>query len=229
MRTAVVIGNSDGIGFALTERLLAEGFRVVGLSRRASRLAAKSYEHHVVDVRSAEYPAKLEEVVSSLGGVDVFVYCAGIGDFLDIETLASDEQVFETNLMGAVVAARVLIPSMVRAGRGHFIGLSSQGDSLVSSTAPSYAASKAALSSYLEGLALACRPRGVYVTNVRLGFVDTKMAKSPQRPFMISRSRAAERVWRCIQKRPMRDTYPKRMAALLWFVSLAVRLRQWVS
>jgi len=52
----------------------------------------------------------------------------------------------------------------------------------VSSEAPAYNASKAALSSYVEGLSLALRGTGVALTNVRLGFVDTKMAKASAKP-----------------------------------------------
>jgi NAD(P)-dependent dehydrogenase (short-subunit alcohol dehydrogenase family) len=161
-----------------------------------------------------------------LGELDVCVYCAGVGEFLDLETMAAERLVFETNLLGAVATAQSVIPVMVRAGRGHFIGLSSQGDAVIDSGAPSYAASKAGLTSYLEGLALACRRRGVSVTNLRLGFVDTKMAKAQVRPFMLSPAQAAERIRYCIRKRPMRDTFPRRMAVLLWFSGLVSSIRR---
>jgi NAD(P)-dependent dehydrogenase (short-subunit alcohol dehydrogenase family) len=153
----------------------------------------------------------------------------GIGEALDLETLAAERRVFETNLVGAVVTARVVIPAMLRAGQGHFLGLSSQADALIDPRAPSYSASKAGLTAYLEGLALACRPRGVIVTNLRLGFVDTKMAKSPVRPFMVSAAQAAERIQRCMQTRPMRHTFPKRMAVLLWVVRMQASLRRWFA
>lgn len=66
------------------------------------------------------------------------------------------------------------------------IGVSSLAVELLSAEAPSYHASKAGFSNYLGGLALALKPKGVYVTNVRLGFVDTKMAKGDFNPFMMS-------------------------------------------
>jgi len=225
--TALVIGNSDGIGLALTRALLADGWAVTGVSRSASPVDAHRYHHHVANVCDPEYSARLSEVVSQLAGLDVCVYCVGIGEFLDLDTLAVDRQVFETNLLGAVATAQVVIPAMIRAGQGHFLGLSSQADALIDPLAPSYSASKAGLTAYLEGLALACRPRGVYVTNLRLGFVDTKMAKSAVRPFMVTAAQAAQRIQRCLQKRPIRDTFPKRMAALLWIVQLHTSVRRW--
>jgi short-subunit dehydrogenase len=60
-----------------------------------------------------------------------------------------------------------VIPWMVKRGKGHFIGLSSVADELLSPEAPSYHASKAGFSNYLEGLALAVRTKGVHITNVR--------------------------------------------------------------
>ena len=67
----------------------------------------------------------------------------------------------------------------------------------------------------------------MYVTNVRLGFVGTKMAKARVRPFMVTAAQAAERIQRCIQKRPIRDTFPKRTAVLLWVVRMHAGVRRW--
>jgi NAD(P)-dependent dehydrogenase (short-subunit alcohol dehydrogenase family) len=227
MPRAIIVGNSDGIGLALTELLLGEGWHVSGVSRSVSRISHGAYEHHVLDVCHPDYTPRLEEIVAANDALDTLVYSVGIGELLDQETHVGERQVFEANLIGAVATAQVVLPHFSRAGRGHFIGLSSQGDALVDPRAPSYAASKAGLSTYLEGLALAYRPRGIFVTNVRFGFVDTKMAKSSLRPFMISRQAAAERVRRCMRTRPMIDTSPKRMAALLWALGWGRRLRLW--
>jgi NAD(P)-dependent dehydrogenase (short-subunit alcohol dehydrogenase family) len=137
--------------------------------------------------------------------------------------------VIETNLMGLVATIEVVLPPMLAAGRGHIVGLSSQADTFCDPGAPSYGASKAGMSAYLERLALAVRGRGVHVTNIRFGFVDTKMAVSPYLPFCISPERAARLVHRCLDRRPIRFTYPWRMAALLWLVSWPNRLRLWLS
>jgi NAD(P)-dependent dehydrogenase (short-subunit alcohol dehydrogenase family) len=230
MSFAIVLGNTDGIGLALSELLLAEGRAVIGVSRRPSPLRAARYEHHVLDVCDPSFAERLAQVVAQgvarSGELDACVYCVGIGEFLDLGDLSAERRVFETNLLGAVTTLSVTLPVMLQAGRGHFIGLSSQADARIDSHAPSYAASKAGLSSYLEGLALACRPRGIHVTNLRFGFVDTKLAKASVRPFMISPAEAARRVRRCLDVRPVRDTYPKRMAVLLWFFDLGARLRR---
>jgi short-subunit dehydrogenase len=229
MPIALVVGNSDGIGLAITNLLLDDGWHVTGISRSASLISVPCYRHHILDVCDKEYASKLSSIVAEMIGLAVCIYCAGIGEFLEVETLATDRRVFETNLMGAVKTLGIVIPAMIRNGRGHFVGLSSQADVLIDPKAPSYAASKAGLTSYLEGLAPACRQRGVYITNPRFGFVDTKMAKSPHRPFMIAPVTAARRIQHCLQRRPIRDTYPKRMAVLLWLLQLGSNVRRWLS
>lgn len=227
MRTALVIGNSDGIGLALTRALLEQGWRVTGISRSGSVVESPNYEHHVLDVCAEEYATRLAAVALGLGEITLCVYCAGIGEFLDLNDMTPEARVLRTNLLGAVITAQCVVPAMVTRGAGQFIGLSSQADRWVDGRAPSYAASKAGLSSYLEGLALACRERGVFVTNLRLGFVDTKMAKSAQKPFLLSSAQAVQRILFCIETRPMRDTYPKRMAVLLWFLG-SLRSLRWL-
>jgi NAD(P)-dependent dehydrogenase (short-subunit alcohol dehydrogenase family) len=213
MARALVIGNSSGIGLATTRALLAAGWEVAGISRSLSPITDPAYRHLVADVRSPTFGAALREL-STARTLDACIYCAGIGEPTDIEDLTSDVRVFEVNVMGALATATTVIPPMIRAGSGHLIVLSSQADEIISPRAPSYAASKAALSLYFEGLALALRSRGVAVTNVRFGFVDTKMAKASARPFLISAEKAAAVVVRALRMRPVRITYPLRMAIL---------------
>ncbi|MCX5742898.1 MAG: SDR family NAD(P)-dependent oxidoreductase, partial [Proteobacteria bacterium] len=175
MSTALVVGASTGIGAALARGLVESGWTVVGLARGPAAFAHDAYRHVVADVCAADYREVLAAACD--GAIELCVYCAGIGHELDLPTMAHEVDVFATNLVGFARTAEVVLPPMIAARKGHLIGLSSQADRLIDRTAPSYAASKAGLSAYLEGLALAARPHVVAVTNVRFGFVDTAMAK----------------------------------------------------
>ena len=117
-----------------------------------------------------------------------------------------------------------VIPHMVKRGQGHFIGVSSLADELLSSEAPSYHASKAGFSNYLGGLALALKPKGIFVTNIRFGFVDTKMAKGDVKPFMMSVEKAVDHLESCIRKKPVRHTAPKIAIPLVKFRKFMMRL-----
>jgi short-subunit dehydrogenase len=143
---------------------------------------------------------------------------------LDPSHMEGEATIFNVNLLGMVKTVSLVIPLMVKRGKGHFIGLSSMADEMLSPQAPSYHASKAGFSNYLEGLALALRPQGVHVTNVRFGFVDTKMAQGEVKPFMMGTERAAQHVLACIEKRPVRYTAPWAAIPLVKFRSWMLRL-----
>jgi len=218
-KTALLIGNSDGIGYATTRRLLAKGWNVIGVSRSDCLLESTSYSHHVSDVTSCECVELLHELANT-NPIDVCVYFAGIGELFDLANMVNDVRVIDVNLMGMVKAAAAIIPSMANLGHGHFIGVSSFADELLSAAAPSYHASKAGFSSYLESLSLALKPTGVYVTNLRFGFVDTKMAKGDKKPLMIGVEKSVDHVEVCIKRRPMVYAAPRLAIPL-------VKLRKW--
>ncbi|MBN1774826.1 MAG: SDR family NAD(P)-dependent oxidoreductase [Clostridiales bacterium] len=220
---AVLVGNSDGIGLATTKRLLVAGWDIVGVSRSASPISDAAYCHKVADVSHSRYCDLMNELVM-IGPMDLCIYFVGIGELLDPLDMSGEAQIIDVNLTGMVKTAAVVIPHMVRNGKGHFIGVSSIADELLSSEAPSYHASKAGFSNYLGGLALALKPRGVYVTNVRFGFVDTKMARGDAKPFMMSVEKAVDHMENCIRKKPVCHTAPKIVVPLIKFRKLMMKL-----
>jgi short-subunit dehydrogenase len=221
---ALLIGNSDGIGLATTKELLKQEWKVVGISRSDSPIQDPSYEHIVGAVQEDEYSGRLKSVLENHGPIDLCIFCAGIGEMLDLSNMEDEVKILEVNLLGMVKTASCVIPLMVKRGKGHFLGISSVADELVSAEAPSYHASKAGFSNYLEGLALAVKPRGVHISNVRFGFVATKMAKGDVKPFMMGVERAAQHLLSCIEKKPVRYTAPWFVIPLVKFRSLMLRL-----
>ena len=221
---ALIIGNTSGIGLAITKKLLDQDRSVTGVSRRQSTINRKSYEHYTADVSSSEYKEILQSISNAGEPIDLCIYCAGIGELLDLSDMSKESEIVDVNLLGMIKTASVVIPQMAKRGRGHFIGLSSVADELLSAEAPGYHASKTGFSNYLESLALALRPKGVFVTNVRFGFVDTKMAKGDVRPFMMSVDRAVQHLFKCIAKKPVRYTAPKIVIPLIKFRKCMMRL-----
>ncbi|MBK8096204.1 MAG: SDR family NAD(P)-dependent oxidoreductase [Planctomycetes bacterium] len=221
MKRALLLGNSDGIGLALTRRLLAAGWQVASLSRRPCPVSGL-LAHVLADAGSAEFALRLQELVAAHGPFDACVFLIGRGNDFDVTTFAGEEDVLRVNLLAAITTIRIVVPGMVLAGRGHFVGVSSLADELLLHDCPAYSASKAALSSYLNAIARPLRRRGVAVTNMRLGFVDTKMASARVRPAMVSPERAAAWVERCLITRPVQASRPRRMGVL-------VRLLHWLQ
>ena len=220
---AIAVGNSDGIGLATTKRLLNAGWDIIGISRSKSPITSTAYHHRVADVSNSKYSELLDELLLK-GPFDLCFYFVGIGEFFNPLDMSEEPKVIDVNLTGMVRTAAGVIPQMVKRGRGHFIGVSSLADELLSAEAPSYHASKAGFSNYLGGLALALNPKGVYITNVRFGFVDTKMAKGDIKPFMMSVEKAVDHLESCISKKPVCYTAPRVAIPLIKFRKLMMRL-----
>jgi len=220
---AMLIGNSDGIGLATTKRLLAAGWDITGISRSESPLPGPAYNHYVADVSDSRYLELMDELVMQ-GPLDLCIYFVGIGELLDPLDMSGEARIIDVNLAGMVRTAAAVIPQMIKRKNGHFMGVSSLADELLSAEAPSYHASKAGLSNYLGGLALALKPMGVFVTNIRFGFVDTKMAKGEVKPFMMSVEKAVDCLELCIRKKPICLTAPKLTVPLIKFRKLMMKL-----
>ena len=222
MQQALMIGNSDGIGQAATKRLLTAEWNIIGISRSESPIRDPHYHHRIADVGDIKYSELLDELLLECS-FDLCIYFAGIGKLLDLKNMRDESRIIDVNLTGMVRTAAAIIPKMVEAGKGHFIGISSVADDLLSAEAPSYHASKAGFSNYLGGLALALKTKGVFVTNVRFGFVNTKMAKGDVKPFMISVEKAVDHIQTCIDKKPICYTAPRIITPLVKFRKLMMR------
>lgn len=220
---ALLVGNSDGIGLATTRRLLESGWNVTGISRSESPIRNGLYSHRVMDVGADEYSELIGELAHK-DPLDLCIYLVGIGEPLDPTEMSREAEIIDVNLTGMVKTAAAVIPQMVKRGKGHFIGISSLADELLSAEAPSYHASKAGFSNYLGGLALALKPKGVHVTNIRFGFVDTKMAKGDVKPLMMTVEKAVDHLEACIRKKPVSYTAPRMAIPLVKFRKIMMRL-----
>ena len=224
-KRACIVGSSDGIGLSTARVLLAEGWHVTGVARSQGSIVEQHYVHLQCDVATDEYRELLRDLARQ--PFDAVIYCVGIGERLALDDLERETRIFEVNLLAAVSTAAIVLPSMLAAGCGHLVVLSSLADGLVSAEYPSYNASKAGMSSYFAGLAAALRSTGVSVSQIRFGFVDTKMAKSSVKPFMITREAAAKVVVRTLRSGSRRVSYPLRMAWLVAVMRCVQGLRRW--
>lgn len=177
MRRAVVTGASSGIGRAVAERLLADGFAVVGLDRRPATIRHERFEGFWVDLVDAEARAT---AVRGLGGVDVLVHCAGVMRGAALGALDAEAGVAMWRLHVEAIEdlANRLVPTMPGGGRIVLIGSRvARGEALKSQ----YAATKAALVALARSWAKELAPRGVTANVVAPGAVDTPMLSDPGR------------------------------------------------
>lgn len=223
-RIALLVGNSDGIGLAMTKRLLERGWTVHGISRSPSPVSHDSYTHLVISVSDPTYPVEVARIAAATHP-SVCIYCAGIGFKLDVRSMDREVSVFDVNLMGMIRTFAAVVPGMVQRNGGHFIGLSSLADEINDHGHPSYSASKAGFTRYLESIAPAMRRKGVAITNVRFGFVRTKMPEGDRLPFIMTVERAADHLEKCMRRRPVRYSTPKIMVPLVKVVRIFLFFR----
>ena len=157
----LIIGNSDGIGAAVTRALVAQGDLVIGISRSASPLGSDGPKHFVQDVAAPDYLDALRRIIAEEGPFDACIFCAAIGSELQLPDLSNEAHVIDVNLTAMVRTLATLLPGWLKHNQGHFIGLSSLADDFYNADAPSYTASKAGFSNYLVSMAFKLKPQKV--------------------------------------------------------------------
>ena len=214
-KTAMIVGASTGIGAALAQRLVQEGYIVALLARRKDLLddlcttlnaggetRALAYAHDVTD--TAAVPAMLQQVLADLGGLDLFIYNAGVMYPNDRTAYRVDQELhtLQVNTIGAVAWLVPIAERFERARKGHIVGIGSIAGVRARAGMLAYTASKAALHTYLEGLRNRLARHGVTVTSIRPGQVDTDMLKNADKARgPISAAQDANLIWRSIRSK----------------------------
>lgn len=227
-RRAIVIGASSGVGAALVRRLALRGYRVAALARREDELNNLSeavnanfsdsadprvivYAHDVTDF--ATVPALFQDVVRDLGGLDLIVYVAGVQPAVAANeyNFDKDAAMIQTNLLGAIAWLNQAAIRFERARRGHIVGVSSVAGDRGRVGAPVYNTSKAGLNTYLEALRNRLARRGVTVTTIKFGFVDTKLLENAPKTFwVVSPEDAAVEIQIAVERKKGTVYYPRR-------------------
>lgn len=209
-RRAIVVGASSGIGEALVRRLAAEGYAVVALARRAEALAeleasadpvaravggsVRGVAHDVQD--TAEVPALFERLVRELGGLDLFVFAAGVMPTVgrDAYDTEQDLRMLAINFGGCVAWCNEVARLYTTQRSGILVGVSSIAGVRGRKGNPMYGSSKAAMTHYLESLRNRLADRGAHVCTILPGYVDTVMTQGLKTFWLISADQAAKTI-----------------------------------
>ena len=186
-KVAVVTGASSGVGRRTAEMLADRGARVAIFARSEERLvaiAASFGEQMLVVPGDVADLADVERLFNTteakLGHCDILVNNAGMIEVAPLvdTTLDQWERTFAVNVHGIFLACRRALPSMIERGKGAIVNVSSISGIVGPEKFPgfvAYCASKGAVISLTEALAVEVKARGVRVTAVSPGSVDTPM------------------------------------------------------
>jgi len=183
-RTALITGASRGIGKRIAERLVNDGFFVVGTS--TTEAGAKNIEGWLGDrgigltvqvEDSASVDALFQRISERCGDVSVLVNNAGITRDNLLVRMSDDEWngVIETNLAGAYRMCKSVLRPMMKTRWGRIVNVGSVVGRMGNSGQTNYAASKAGIEGLTKALAQEVGSRGITVNCVAPGFIDTDM------------------------------------------------------
>ncbi|MFN5932193.1 MAG: SDR family NAD(P)-dependent oxidoreductase [Sphingobacteriales bacterium] len=210
LKKAIIIGATSGIGKSMAELLLLEGYEVGVTGRReelfqsiktqeTSRIVFKKMD--VQDVSTLEPIGN--ELVRQLGGLDLLIISAGIGEENKNLNFEVENSVIKTNIQGFTCMADWAVRYFKEQGYGHLVNISSIAGIRGNGIAPSYNATKAYQINYLEGLRINVKDYGssITITDVRPGFVDTPRAKGEGLFWVASVQKAAEEIFEAIKQK----------------------------
>jgi NAD(P)-dependent dehydrogenase (short-subunit alcohol dehydrogenase family) len=180
--TAIVTGGAQGIGRAIVDRLLADGWSVVSVDAKAHPPAgdqAANAGHHLAIIRDLVEPdaaaAVVEAATARFGNVGLLVNNAGIGNARAVhETADEDLQRFlDVNLIALFRMSRAALPAM-QAG-SCIVNIASVLAVRATPATSSYVATKAAVAGLTRQMAVEYGPRGIRVNAVAPGLIETAL------------------------------------------------------
>jgi short-subunit dehydrogenase len=229
MGKAIIIGATSGIGKSLAEILLGEDYLVGVTGRREDLFQSIQVQElskvvfRKMDVRDLSTIESIcNELVSQMGGLDLLIISAGIGEQNNNLNFDVENSVIKTNIQGFTCVADWALRYFKEQGYGHLVNISSIAGIRGNGIAPSYNATKAYQINYLEGLRINVKEYGssITVTDVRPGFVDTAMAKGQGLFWVAPVQKAAEQIVEAIKQKKQVVYITKRW----WLIGLLLRI-----
>lgn len=239
-QVAIITGASSGIGRAVALELAKTGCAVGLTARRlepmqelVEEITAANGKAYAVscDVSDRENVHRaFKEITDKLGPADLLVANAGLlmptsGARLNAESV---EEIFRINFLGVIYSIEAVIRQMVKARKGHIVGISSMSGYIQMPRHSAYSASKAALNSQLTGLRHDLKGKGVQVSTICPGYIKTPMTEDLpfHLPFLIDQDKAVRLIMKAIMEKRRVYNFPRRLYMFTQLMNLLpVRLQ----
>lgn len=218
MMTVLITGASSGIGEGLARSWARDGHHVIACGRDPARLEALRQSSPNITVRLFDMTDR-EACRHALADccADLTILCAGTCEYLDRGVVDAElvERVVTTNFLGPVNCIAALQPQLVAGNR--VVLVSSMAHWLPFPRAEAYGASKAALSWFANSLRLDWEAKGIAVTVVSPGFVDTPLTRKNDfaMPGQVSVDEAVNAIRRGLAKGKNHIAFPTGFSLIL--------------
>jgi len=215
-----LVGASSGIGRATAERLHARGAVVVVSARNAASLQDFASAHAgslAIALDATDRDAMrgaARQIVERCGRIDLAIYCAGHykamrATAFDLDDALQHERV---NYVGALVMLDAVLPTLLAQRSGHISLVSSVAGYRGLPNSLAYGPTKAALINLAQTLYLDLQPRGIGVSLINPGFVETPLTAQNEfrMPALITPAQAADEIVRGWASGTFEIHFPKR-------------------
>lgn len=198
----VITGTSRGIGLALAQEAVAQGYQVIGIQRSLNPKPTRDLLWQIVEIQDISDETELYVAASKIKEltkkIDLIVNCAGVSS----KTLGTEKKatytfgalqradltrMFEVNTIGPILLSQQLIELLKPSQRPCILNISSRDASFSIKTTGGnygYTASKVALNMMTKILANDIKPLGIRVAAVHPGWVRTQMGVHQPRPHL---------------------------------------------
>ncbi len=233
-KKVIIVGATSGMGKELAMVYLNKGCHV-GITGRRIELLEQIHEKYPsqvfiesFDVQADNAVEHLESLIKKMGGMDVLIYSSGYGDVSKELNWEIEKCTYETNVKGFIGIVHKSFNYFVAQGHGQIAAISSIAALRGNSEAPAYSASKAFMSTYMEGLhmkALRLRtPDGeripISVTDIQAGFVATKPAKAGFVFWVAPVGKAVKQIYHAIEWKKRKAYVTRRWVLIAWMLKL---------
>jgi len=227
-KKVIIIGASSGIGREMALLYVERGYKV-GITGRRQNLLNELREPYPLqvtvacfDVMGLDNEKHFRQLLFELGGLDLLIYNSGYGDVSKELNWQIENTTTKTNVNGFVEIINHAFNYFVNHGYGQIGIISSISALRGNSWAPAYSASKAFMSNYAEGLNIKARrmKKNIIVTDIRPGFIDTKMAKGNERFWIAPAAKAARQIVSAIERKKRVVYITKRW----WFIAQLLKI-----
>lgn len=250
-KVVFITGAASGIGLELARQLVDAGAQVILTDKEAGACQAaadslgdKAYAIGLDVTKPDDFERALDDAWQRFGRVDIVVNNAGFGMGGEIADINAGmwERIIAVNLMGVVHGCRLAFPRMAAQGGGQIVNIASMFGQLPGPILAPYVATKHAVVGLSRSLRLEGKARGVKVTAVCPGFIDTPLFDHTENAPGMDGDRARESVpfrflpvhkacaaiLKGVARNPERLVFPSEVRFLCWIDRMAPRVTNWL-
>lgn len=233
MKRIIITGATSGIGRETALQYISDGWTVGVTGRRAELLkklevlAPGRVFAETLDVCSEDAADRLRKLIEKMGGMDVYLHCAGIGFQNPTVDTATELDTTRTNVEGFTRMVTAAFDYFKHRGTGgHIVVISSIAGTKGLGAAPAYSATKRFQNTYIDALAQLSHAQrlGIAFTDIRPGFVDTDLLKHKRYPMLMRPADVARRIFHAVNSRKRVVVIDKRYRLLVALWQLVPRV-----